>query len=417
MDQIIHARLIEPVLPSNLVMNRPLIEELRRAVCDQRITFLHAPSGYGKTVAMCELSGILRQEGYGTSWLSIDPALSDPTQFWAHVHASFGESAFCPATEHGKLAGDGESLADILFQHRGEVKGERFVFFDAFNRISSLSLIDDFLRFCFEAPPEYHFVVGTREFLESFKTATFKYGEHVFEARDLTITQVEAEELVRDSCGSAFSDELIAEAYRYTEGWIQGVKLRAQAIARNETMGIKGPINGKNNLVRDYFTCNILSDLPPDDVDFLIRVSLFEKINRSLLAFVFGSAVAIERFDRLLAANVFIMNCDYENEWYRLHPMFLDMLRYELKRFNMSELRGLCLNAAEWFHDNGYPDEAVKYLSMSGDLDYIEGLVEATSGLVRPDMSMDSFAWMCRAPAASVPTSPVHVPDGRLGLA
>lgn len=107
MDQIIHARLIEPVLPSNLVMNRPLIEELRRAVCDQRITFLHAPSGYGKTVAMCELSGILRQEGYGTSWLSIDPALSDPTQFWAHVHASFGESAFCPATEHGKLAGDG----------------------------------------------------------------------------------------------------------------------------------------------------------------------------------------------------------------------------------------------------------------------------------------------------------------------
>lgn len=314
MDQIIHARLIEPMLPSNLVMNRPLIEELRRAVCDQRITFLHAPSGYGKTVAMCELSEILRQEGHSASWLSIDPALSDPTQFWAHVHASFGESAFCPGAEHNELAGDGESLADILFQHRGEVKDERFVFFDAFNRISSLSLIDDFLRFCFEAPPEYHFVVGTREFLESFKTAAFKYGEHVFEVRDLTITQAEAEELVRDSCGSAFSDELIVEAYRDTEGWIQGIKLRAQAIARNETMGIKGVINGKNNLVRDYFTCNILSDLPPDDVDFLIRVSLFEKINRSLLAFVFGSAVAIERFDRLLAANVFIMNCDYENE-------------------------------------------------------------------------------------------------------
>lgn len=48
----------------------------------------------------------------------------------------------------------------------------------------------------------------------------------------------------------------------------------------------------------------------------------------------------------------------------------------------------------------------MKYLSMMGDLDYIEGLVEATSGLVRPDMSMDSFAWMCRVSAASVPTSP-----------
>lgn len=107
MDQIIHARLIEPMLPSNLVMNRPLIEELRRAVCDQRITFLHAPSGYGKTVAMCELSEILRQEGHSASWLSIDPALSAPMQFWAHVHASFGESAFCPGADHNELAGDG----------------------------------------------------------------------------------------------------------------------------------------------------------------------------------------------------------------------------------------------------------------------------------------------------------------------
>lgn len=105
---------------------------------------------------MCELSGILRQEGYGTSWLSIDPALSDPTQFWAHVHASFGESAFCPATEHGKLAGDGESLAGYPVSTSAERSKANALFSsDAFNRISSLSLIDDFLRFCFEAPPEY----------------------------------------------------------------------------------------------------------------------------------------------------------------------------------------------------------------------------------------------------------------------
>ena len=233
MDQIIHARLIEPALPSALVANRPLIEELKRAVCSQRITFLHAPSGYGKTVAMCELGEALRQEGHSTSWLSIDPALSDAVQFWAHTHASFVESGFCPGVGNDELAGDGGALADILFQHRAEVKGERFVFFDAFNRMSSLSLIDDFLRFCFEAPPEYHFVVSTREFLESFKTAAFKYGEHVFETRDLTFTLAEAEELIRNTCGSAFSDELIAEAYRDTEGWVQGIKLRAQAIARN----------------------------------------------------------------------------------------------------------------------------------------------------------------------------------------
>lgn len=108
------------------------------------------------------------------------------------------------------------------------------------DQMSSLSLIDDFLCFCFEAPPEYHFVVGTREFLESFKTAAFKYGEHVFETRDLTITQAEAEELVRNSCGSAFSDELIFEAYRDTEGWIQGIKLRARQSRETRQWESKG---------------------------------------------------------------------------------------------------------------------------------------------------------------------------------
>lgn len=129
MDQIIHARLIEPALPSALVANRPLIEELKRAVCSQRITFLHAPSGYGKTVAMCELGEALRQEGHSTSWLSIDPALSDAVQFWAHTHASFVESGFCPGVGNDELAGDGGALADILVpaSRRGQRRALRLL--------------------------------------------------------------------------------------------------------------------------------------------------------------------------------------------------------------------------------------------------------------------------------------------------
>lgn len=385
--------------------DRPVIHDLEGAAHVQRVTFLYAPSGYGKTVAMNELARNLRSDDFGTSWLSIDVPLSEPVQFWGHLHASLKETMPHLDARDDVLAHDGAQLANILFHHRPDATSEHFVFLDGLDRISSLSLVDDFLRFCFEAPPECHFVVSTREFLDSLKTAAFKYGERVFELRDLAFTRAQAEEIIRDICGVGVSDESVEEAYRDTEGWIQGIKLRAQAMVRNKRLGIEGSINGKNNLIRDYFTCNILSGLSQDDVDFLMRVSLFEKVSRPLLSFVFEQGGVVERFDRLLVSNAFILNCDYEDEWYRLHPMFQDMLRYELKHVDMSELRGLCLSAGEWFHDNGYPNEAVKYLSMSGDLEYVEGLVEATSGLTRDDKSMDSFAWMCRIPAASIPDS------------
>ncbi len=385
-----------------------MIDDMRRVAHVQRVTFLYAPSGYGKTIAMDELARALRQDGQGTSWLALDTPLSEPEQFWGHLHVSLSESMPCLDPGAEEVVHDGAQLADILFRYRADTDAEHFVFLDGIDRITSLSLIDDFLRFCFEVPPEYHFVVSTREFLDSLKTAAFRYGERVFELRDFIFTRDQAEEVIRDVCGADLDDGSASEVYRDTEGWIQGVKLRAQAMARNERLGIvKSPINGKNSLIRDYFTCNILSGLSQEDVDFLIRVSLFERVNRPLLSFMLGSNGAVERFDRLLVSNAFILNCDYEDEWYRLHPMFQDMLRYELKRIDTSELRSLCLSAGEWFHDNGYPNEAVKYLSMSGDLDYVEGLVEATSGLTRRDKSMDSFAWLCRVPAASIPDSPL----------
>ena len=405
MDHIIQARLIEPALPPNLVAGRPIIDDLERIAHVQRVTFLYAPNGYGKTITMIELAQRLRQGDCDTSWLSVDITLSSPEQFWNHLYAAIkGCAPYSDSKSEGHAA-NGAELADALFCQGIDMDSEHFVFIDGLDEITSLSLIDDFLRFCFEAPPKYHFVVSIREFLDSLKAAAFKYGEHVFELRDFVFTRSQAEEVIQDVCGDRVCAELIDEAYRDTEGWIQGIKLRSQAIARNEKMGVKSLINGRNNLIRDYFSCNILSGLSQDDVEFLLRFSLFDAASRSLVSFVFG-AHGVEKFDKLLVSNAFILNCDYEDEWYRLHPMFQDMLRYELKRIDMSELRGLCLSAGVWFHDNGYPNEAVKYLSMSGDLDYVEGLVEATSGLTRHDKSMDSFSWMCRVPAASIPDSP-----------
>ena len=64
----------------------------------QRITILHAPSGYGKTTAMSELADKLGQEGHGVVWLNVDSTLSERTTFWNHViYTLTGGGAFISA--------------------------------------------------------------------------------------------------------------------------------------------------------------------------------------------------------------------------------------------------------------------------------------------------------------------------------
>ena len=219
-------------------------------------------------------------------------------------------------------------------------------------------------------------------------------------------SRADASKVIRSLCGNDATERLVDAVYDGTEGWIQGIKLRAQAIKRNERLGIDTPVNGKNDRIRDYFFCGVLGELAPRHSAHLIRISLFERVSRSLLSSVFPEDDATKILDELLESNALILNCDYESEWYRFHPMFLDVLRHELPTLDTSELREICLDASKWFHENGYVNEAAKYLCMSGDLDYVEGLVETTSGLVRPDKSADSLMWMCRVPAASIPDSP-----------
>ena len=315
-----------------------------------------------------------------------------------------GGGGFNAASE--PVAGDVAKLADLAFSLRDETGRKRFVCIDDLECITSSSLIEDFLRLCSLLPPEYHFVASTRKLSGGLKLASFKYGDIGFELSDLAFSRAESEGIVRGICGEGVSAELVDAIYDGTEGWIQGIKLRSQAAMLNRKLGVEPLVNGKSNLIRDFFSCNVLSGLSQEDVAFLTRASLFESFNRSLLAFAFESDDVVELFNGLLDSNAFILNCDYENEWYRLHPMFLDVLRCGLAQVDMSELRGICLKASEWFHENRRSDDAVKYLMMSGDLDYIEGLVEITSGLSRPDKSDDSLMWMCRVPAASIPGNP-----------
>ena len=66
---------------------------------------------------------------------------------------------------------------------------------------------------------------------------------------------------------------------------------------------------------------------------------------------------------------------DRRGEWYRYHHLFRDMLLAELGRLEPALMPVLRRRAADWYLDNGWPEEALEYSMAAGDVDGAARLV------------------------------------------
>ena len=399
MASILSIRLIRPELPNDYVRDRAIVDRMVSVVTQQRLTFLHAPAGYGKTMAMAEMGERLKQRGHDVAWLTLDSFVANPDSFWTHLTTALQISEGVPPGENRAVA-----LSGRLFQNGP--RNDRFVFVDCFEEIASAQLTDEFLWFCSLTPPDLHFVIGTRTLSGEAKAAAFQLGERVVAAEDMELTADETACVLEALCGEAPSEALCAELHAKTRGWVRGVRLAGQALLRSASLGSPLQFDGGNLVVREFFSGQIMARLPPELHSFLVRISLFERFSRNLLAIAFPDEDANGLLDELLRLNLLVSSCDGEGAWYHLHPLFADFLHQELLESDIVDIRRVCLVASEWFHNMGFQNESAKYLSMSGDIAYLEGLAEAVSGLTRPNRQVDPLLWMCRLRSDEIPASP-----------
>jgi ATP/maltotriose-dependent transcriptional regulator MalT len=81
-------------------------------------------------------------------------------------------------------------------------------------------------------------------------------------------------------------------------------------------------------------------------------------------------------------ANAFIVAVDPDRLWYRYHPLFAELLRFELRRRAPEELVRLHQRAARWHAEQGAPVDAVQHALDAGDWGYgVELLVRYGLGL------------------------------------
>ena len=137
-------------------------------------------------------------------------------------------------------------------------------------------------------------------------------------------------------------------------------------------------------------------------VAFLLQTSILECLTAPLCEAVTGQTQAQAMLETLMEMNLFLVPLDQQQEWYRYHPLFSDLLRRRLVTFHSEQVGELHRRASRWYQENGFLAQAIDHALAGQDPDRAAVLIE--------DIAEDSLAsgktvtllrWLEALPASS----------------
>jgi len=392
---------IPPQRPK-IVVRQSLLERLDESISlGCRLVLVSAPAGYGKTILLSSwLNRLQTQPGYKCAWLTLEENEDDPVRFWSNfiqavglVLAGAGRDSLglLQSTPDAPV----ESVLGLLVNDLADLAGHFVFVLDDFHYMRNPAILQG-IAFWLEHQPECsHLAIATR--VDPFlPLARLRSRQQSVELRlqDLQFTQVETETFLRQSMQLSLTMEQVEALQNRTEGWAAGLQMAGLSLRNQpDPTAFIERYNSQDRYLLDYFTDEILSNLPAGLQEFLLKTSILEKLNADLCEAVIERTqftVDSEISDRgqrsanwqlqtvnaqsvletLEKANLFLVPLDNRREWYRYHRLFADLLQNRLKRSSArEEIQRLHLQASRWYEANGMPEEAIGHALKGQDWD------------------------------------------------
>ena len=403
---VIEPKLMLPRIHAGMLRRTRLLELLDDHDASS-VTVLDAGVGYGKTTLVRSWC-IERPEP--VIWMTLDPADDDPVRLWMHLATAvdrLGQGLGGRALARLGVSGaQVETAVDELMS--GLVLDGRplTIVLDDLHSVRSEASLGS-IRYAIERlPAQARLVVSTRS-SPAVGLGKLRASRALTElrARDLAFTVDEARELfVRERIElSAESVELLVER---TEGWPAGLYLAALWLRDldNPDSGVRA-FAGSARHVGDYLTAEVLTAIPADTRDFLVRSSILGRFTPELCDAALGRQDSRAVLEGLARSNMFLVALDARGEWYRYHHLFGELLQLELGRNAACELRR---RAAAWCRVQGLVEDAVEYASAAGDAEAVaEMLLETHLQFIQGGRAGQFLGWMRSLPEALLVEHPL----------
>ena len=292
---------------------------------------LSAPPGFGKTTLLNQWRAI-EQRPFAS--LSLEPSDNDPVLLWTRIVEALRavEPKFERAAQlalHAPQADILGAVLPLLSRDLRLVEHELVLVLDDYQSIVNPACHESIRLFLHWLPRNVTPAIATRAD-PPIMLATLRAGGSCssFERLDLCFTAEEEDLYLNERIGLGLDRETLATLHERTEGWPAGVQLASLSLQKAEDPAeFVAGFSGTNRHVVDYLTEVVLDSLDPERRRFLLDTSILDSVCAPLADAVTGRDNSADLLEELERANLFLVALDDNREWYRYHPLFMDLLR------------------------------------------------------------------------------------------
>ena len=377
---LLASKLATPSMPGRVVQ-RPRLFKLLDIGVERPVTLLAAPAGSGKTMLLTSWISAASPPG-PVAWLSLDQVDNDPVRFWTYLLAALCRSGAVPADSglHALMPspeGD-DPLLSLLLHGLEELASPVVLILDDLHELTEPRLLNGIKSLVRHAPPPLRLVLSTRADPPLPLHRLLVSGQLTqLRGTDLAFTVPEVDELLSGyDYRSGLSDTDVAVLQARTEGWAAGLRLAAVSMQHQPDLHrYITELAGDDRSLAGYLVSEVLEQQPAELRSFLLRTCVVDKLNGELADALTGRDDGERILARLEQANAFVTALGSRHEWYRYHPLFAELLRYELRREAPHEVAELDGRAARWYGDHGLPADAIQQAVTVGDWSYAADLI------------------------------------------
>jgi LuxR family maltose regulon positive regulatory protein len=411
---LLKAKMHIPSLASEHVPRPRLVARLQQGLT-QKFTLISTPTGFGKTSLVCEW---LTSYKHATAWISLDESDNNHSQFIGYIIAAlhslniWRDGHLQPDVFEGGSDVPFETSIASLINSFGILPGSQepaILILDDYHVITNPEIHHSIAFLLEYLPKGMHVVIVTRSD-PPLPLARMRVRRQINELRpqDLQFTREETEAFLNQISKLGLSTEQVAALDERTEGWIAGLQLAALAISGHpDSDHFVRAFTGSHRYVLDYLMDEVFTRQTEDIRTFLLQTAILERMSVGLCNAVTGREDSHKVLEQLQRENMFLVPLDSQNQWYRYHHLFSDLLIKRVEDHQSQDILSLHYRAAVWFDAHQQPNEAIKHALGAREYDLaVDLMVRATPSLALQSEVSTLLQWLRLLPAELKESNP-----------
>lgn len=332
------------------------------------LSIVHAPMGYGKTVAVKEY---LKSTAADSAWVSLAGSEGQPDYLWSRLC----EALNATDDELGRRfeaigfpydCFKTEAVLDALMDY--DYRNPLIIVFDDFQTIEGSLAFQMVKAVVRERINGIHIVLITRE-LAKLDAADLYQKQLCFTITEKSL-KFNKEEVYRylDFMDCRITEEEKERVYRITDGWESMLYITAKGI----TQGL--PV-GKSATADDIIEQNFYHGLKPEEREVLAKLSALGSFTKVMAAAVLENPVLYDALEGLLSKNVFFIFHEPDHT-FCMRNILKDYI-YERALIDRVDFTEIYKKTGRFLLENGQYITAFEYLYKAGETEEILALLDS----------------------------------------